>query len=64
MSLRFHNQLTRNVDEFKPIEEGFIRLYTCGPTVYNYPTVGNWVSYIYWDSLVRVLQTATKLLGL
>jgi len=56
MSLRFHNQLTRNVDEFKPIEEGFVRLYTCGPTVYNYPTVGNWVSYIYWDTLVRVLQ--------
>ncbi|MES2631089.1 MAG: cysteine--tRNA ligase [Patescibacteria group bacterium] len=56
MSLRFHNQLTRKVDTFKPIEDGFVRLYTCGPTVYNYPTVGNWVSYIYWDTLVRVLQ--------
>lgn len=56
MSLRFHNQLTKTVDEFKPIEEGFVHLYTCGPTVYNYLTVGNWTAYIYWDTLVRLLQ--------
>ena len=57
MSLQFHNQLSRKIDTFTPIEEGYVKLYTCGPTVYNYPTVGNWVSYIYWDTLVRVLQT-------
>jgi cysteinyl-tRNA synthetase len=56
MTLQFHNQLTKKVDEFKPIEEGKVRLYTCGPTVYDYPQIGNWVSYIYWDLLVRVLQ--------
>jgi cysteinyl-tRNA synthetase len=56
MSLRFHNQLTKTVDPFTPIEEGFVRLYTCGPTVYNYLTVGNWTAYIYWDTLVRILQ--------
>ncbi|MDB5162430.1 MAG: cysS [Candidatus Saccharibacteria bacterium] len=56
MSLRFHNQLTKTVDPFIPIEEGFVRLYTCGPTVYNYLTVGNWTAYIYWDTLVRTLQ--------
>lgn len=56
MSLRFHNQLTKTVDAFHPIEEGFVRLYTCGPTVYNYPHIGNWTSNIYWDTLVRVLQ--------
>jgi len=56
MSLQFHNQLTKTVDPFTPIEPGFVNLYTCGPTVYNYPTVGNWASYIYWDTLVRVLQ--------
>jgi cysteinyl-tRNA synthetase len=55
MSLRFHNQLTRTVDEFQPIEDGFVNLYTCGPTVYNYLTVGNWTAYIYWDILVRTL---------
>ena len=58
MSLRFHNQLTKTVDPFTPITEGFVHLYTCGPTVYNYPTVGNWVSYIYWDTLVRTLQAS------
>ncbi len=56
MSLRFHNQLTKTVDDFKPIEEGFVHLYTCGPTVYNYLTVGNWTAYIYWDTLVRILE--------
>lgn len=68
MSLRFHNQLTKKIDTFKPIEEGFVRLYTCGPTVYNYPTVGNWVSYIYWDTLVRVLKangnTVTRVMNI
>lgn len=56
MSLRFHNQLTKSVDDFSPIEPGKVTLYTCGPTVYNYPSVGNWAAYIYWDILVRVLQ--------
>lgn len=55
MSLKFYNQLTKGVDDFKPLKDGSISLYTCGPTVYNYPTVGNWASYIYWDILVRVL---------
>lgn len=56
MSLRFFNQLTRKVDSFTPIQEGKVSLYTCGPTVYSTPTVGNWVSYIYWDTLVRLLN--------
>lgn len=56
MSLRFYNQLTRQVDDFQPQEEGKVSLYTCGPTVYSTPTVGNWVAYIYWDTLVRTLQ--------
>jgi cysteinyl-tRNA synthetase len=56
MSLRFHNQLTKKVDTFTPQVEGKVSLYTCGPTVYDYPHVGNWLSYIYWDTLVRVLR--------
>ncbi len=56
MTLRFHNQLTKKVDEFKPLNDGRVGLYTCGPTVYDYPHVGNWSGYIYWDTLVRVLQ--------
>ncbi|MEO6110001.1 MAG: cysteine--tRNA ligase [Candidatus Saccharimonadales bacterium] len=56
MSLRFHNQRTKQVDEFTPQAEGQVSLYTCGPTVYDYPHVGNWSGYVYWDILIRVLQ--------
>lgn len=56
MSLRFHNQLTKTVDDFQPITAGKVQLYTCGPTVYNSLTVGNWTAYVYWDTLVRTLQ--------
>jgi cysteinyl-tRNA synthetase len=56
MSLRFHNTLTKQVDPFSPQVEGKVNLYTCGPTVYDYPHVGNWAANIYWDTLVRVLQ--------
>lgn len=56
MSLRFHNQLTKTIDTFQPIQPGFATLYTCGPTVYNFLTVGNWTAYVYWDTLVRTLR--------
>lgn len=56
MTLQFHNQLTKTVDPFTPLKPGAVSLYTCGPTVYNYLTVGNWTAYVYWDTLVRVLQ--------
>lgn len=56
MSLQFHNQLSKKVDPFTPQVEGNVSLYTCGPTVYSYLHVGNWTAYIYWDTLVRVLQ--------
>jgi len=56
MSLRFHNQLSKQVEAFEPIHKGKVSLYTCGPTVYNYLTVGNWTAYVYWDTLVRLLE--------
>lgn len=55
MTLKLHNTLTRKLETFTPITDGKATLYTCGPTVYDYPTVGNWASYIYWDTLVRTL---------
>jgi cysteinyl-tRNA synthetase len=55
MTLRFHNTLTKKVDDFHPISEGKVTLYTCGPTVYDHLHVGNWAAYIYWDTLVRTL---------
>lgn len=55
MALKFHNSLTGNLDEFTSQTEGKALVYTCGPTVYDYPHIGNWVAYIYWDVLIRIL---------
>jgi len=55
-SLKLHNTLTNKLDEFLPITPGEVLLYTCGPTVYDYPHIGNWTAYVYWDILVRLLE--------
>jgi len=55
MTLKFHNTLTGQTDEFVSQTENKVLLYTCGPTVYDYPHIGNWSAYIYWDILVRIL---------
>lgn len=56
MTLKLHNTLTKKLDEFTPITPDEVTLYTCGPTVYSEPLIGNWVAYIRWDLLVRTLQ--------
>jgi cysteinyl-tRNA synthetase len=55
MTLKLHNTLTRKVDTFTPMSGNNVTLYTCGPTVYDHLTVGNWAAYTYWDILVRTL---------
>lgn len=54
--MKLFNTLTRTTEQLTPIEPNIIRLYTCGLTVYSQPHIGNWVGYIYWDVLVRVLE--------
>lgn len=54
--LKVYNTLTRSYDEFVPQDEKNVTLYTCGPTVYSEPHIGNWVAYIRWDMLVRTLR--------
>ncbi|MFZ2125801.1 MAG: cysteine--tRNA ligase [Candidatus Saccharimonadales bacterium] len=56
MTLKFHNTLTGHDDEFVSQVPGKVSLYTCGPTVYDYPHIGNWAAYIFWDILVRILK--------
>lgn len=58
MTTKLHNTLTRNTDELKPLDGNKVSLYTCGLTVYSQPHIGNWVSYIYWDVLVRSLRAS------
>ncbi len=54
--MKLFNTLTRTVEPVTPLEPGTVKLYTCGLTVYSQPHIGNWVGYIYWDVLVRVLE--------
>ena len=56
MSLKFFNTLTRRLEDFQPLEEGDVRLYTCGPTVYNYAHIGNYRAYVFEDLLRRYLK--------
>jgi cysteinyl-tRNA synthetase len=56
MALRLYNSLTRTEEEFSPIGKESIGLYTCGPTVYDYVTVGNWRTYTLGDIIRRVLS--------
>ena len=53
--LRLYNTLTRAADEFQPIDPPLVRLYTCGPTVYNFAHVGNLRTYVFEDVLKRAL---------
>ena len=54
--MRLHNSYTNQVEEFKPIEEGKVKMYVCGPTVYDYAHLGHARCYITWDVLYRYLK--------
>ncbi|MCI8277043.1 MAG: cysteine--tRNA ligase [Clostridia bacterium] len=54
--MKFYNTLTRKKEEFKPIDEREIRMYSCGPTVYYYAHIGNLRAYLFMDNLRRVLK--------
>jgi cysteinyl-tRNA synthetase len=54
--LKLYNTLTNKVEEFKPIEESTVKMYTCGPTVYSYAHIGNFRAYVFMDVLRRVLK--------
>ncbi len=54
--LRLFNSLTRQLEPFYPVHPGEARIYTCGPTVYNYPHIGNMRAYVFADVLGRTLS--------
>ena len=57
MSVRLFNTLGRQVVDFAPREPGHVRLYTCGPTVYNVVHIGNLRTFLWEDVLRRHVQT-------
>ena len=55
MNLKLHDTLSRRVKVFKPLKPGQVKLYTCGPTVYDYMHIGNLRTFVFYDTLHRTL---------
>ena len=58
MKLRFFNTMGRSIEDFETIEDGVVKMYCCGPTVYNYAHIGNLRAYLFDDILRRTLEYA------
>ncbi len=54
--LRFYNTLTRQKEDFQPIDPKYVTMYSCGPTVYSYAHIGNLRTYIFMDLIRRALK--------
>ena len=54
--MKIYNTLSKKKEEFVPIEEGKVRMYVCGPTVYNYIHIGNARPMIVFDTVRRYLE--------
>ena len=58
MPLRFYNTLTQQTAEFAPQRDNTVRMYTCGPTVYDYAHIGNFRTFTFVDILRRWLRAS------
>lgn len=56
MSIKFYNTLTKQKEDFVPLNGNQVRIYSCGPTVYSYAHIGNFRTYIFMDNLRRTLE--------
>ena len=56
MEIRFYNTLTNQVERFEPLTAGRVKMYSCGPTVYDFAHVGNFRSFLFADLLRRFLE--------
>src|SRR5580700_11317142 len=56
MALHLYNTLSGNIEEFRPITDNEVRMYACGPTVYDYGHIGNFRTFVAVDILQRYLR--------
>jgi len=56
MTLQVHNTLTRRLEPFEPREPGVVKVYACGPTIYDYAHIGNYRSFLCYDLIHRYLE--------
>src|SRR5579862_5900312 len=58
MALRLYNTLSQSVEEFTPLSDNTVRMYTCGPTVYDFAHIGNFRTFVFYDLLRRWLRAS------
>ena len=56
MTIHLHNTLTRAKAPFAPLDPANVRMYVCGPTVYDFAHIGNWRTFVFADLVRRTLQ--------
>ncbi|MGB9577328.1 MAG: cysteine--tRNA ligase, partial [Candidatus Norongarragalinales archaeon] len=56
MAFKIYNTMSRAKEEFHPLEKGVVKMYACGPTVYNFAHIGNLKTYVFEDVLRRYLE--------
>ncbi|MBR3131249.1 cysteine--tRNA ligase [Candidatus Saccharibacteria bacterium] len=54
--MKLYNTASKKIEKFQPSNPNDVKIYTCGPTVYSAPHIGNFAAYIYWDLLIRTLK--------
>ena len=54
--MKIYNTMTKQKEEFKPLEDGKVKMYVCGPTVYNFFHIGNGRTFIVFDTVRRYLE--------
>ena len=54
--MKLFNSMDQKIEDFKPMQEGKVNMYVCGPTVYNYPHIGNARPIVVFDTLKRTFQ--------
>jgi len=55
--IRLHNTLTNNLEALHPLHKDEVRMYTCGPTVYDFAHIGNFRTFVFQDILRRFLRS-------
>src|SRR5476651_611282 len=56
--MKLYNTLSRQIETIQPQHPPEVTVYSCGPTVYDYPHVGNWFTFIRYDLLIRTLKAS------
>jgi cysteinyl-tRNA synthetase len=54
--MQFYNTKTREIENFKPLKQDAVKVYFCGPTVYNYAHIGNLRTFVFEDLVIKTLK--------